>query len=88
MFMGIWAAWCTIRGSLLYALSSTWAEMLRQPLFGNTHIQSPAGDILGTCRNTNFSLWSTREYNTIADIWDPSLRAWPPAPTIRQTLAP
>jgi hypothetical protein len=53
MFMGLWAAWCTVRSGLTHALPTSWAETLRQPLFGNTHLRDPTGNILGIHSATN-----------------------------------
>ena len=71
MFMAIWAAWCKVRDGLTHALPSSWAEVLRQPLFGNRNLRDTEGNMLGTHSHTKLGLWSKRGFSHIADIWDP-----------------
>lgn len=42
---------------------------MRQPLFGNTLITQPNGEMLGLERESTFFTWAKNEVSTIKDIW-------------------
>jgi hypothetical protein len=60
--------WCHVCHGLHHAIPTSWPEILRQPFFGNSHLQTPQELTLGTASDTYFNLYAHCGFNCISDI--------------------
>ena len=68
MWQGVMKAWGTIQSGLEQQDPMNWAEINRQPLFGNRLLTNELGIQWGRERQTNMLSWATKGYQTIRDI--------------------
>jgi hypothetical protein len=76
LWNAIWRSWCLVRSGVEHKLPEKWTEILRQPLFGNSHLQNPRGQTLVTEDKTSFLLWANKGFITIVDIWNQATNSW------------
>jgi hypothetical protein len=65
-----------VRGGTEHKLPETWSKILRQPLFGNTHLKTQQGLTLATEDNTRLFLWANKGFLSIADLWQEDSNSW------------
>lgn len=75
-WMGTWRAWKLVRKGVIQSKPQHWAEIIRQPLFGNNFIRNAQGNMLGMSKNGRFRNWAKKGLSKTLDIWDPQTRAW------------
>ena len=76
MWQGVMKAWSTIQSGLEQQDPQSWAEIARQPLFGNRFLTSERGVQWGTEFRTNMRWWSEKQFRTLQDIARPDWEGW------------
>ena len=69
-------AWSSIQSGLEQHDPTTWAEIVRQPLYGNRMLTSEVGQQWGTEATTTMSWWPSRNIRSIQDILRPDGLGW------------
>jgi hypothetical protein len=68
MWQGVMRVWQTIQSGLEQQDPNTWAEIRRQPLFGNRLLTNDMGIQWGTYSRSNLILWMERGIKSIQDL--------------------
>lgn len=76
MWQGVMRAWSTIQTGLEQQDPQGWAEIARQPIFGNRLLTSEKGIQWGTEFRTNMRWWAEKKVNTLQDIARPDGQGW------------
>lgn len=88
MWQGVMRAWQTIQSGLEQQDPNTWAEIRRQPLFGNRLLTNDMGVQWGTESRSNLVLWMERGIKSLQDIATTRGDRWRPfaeQPKIRRS---
>ena len=76
MWQGVMKAWSTIQSGLEQQDPTSWAEIMRQPLFGNRLLTNEQGVQWGTESNTTMSWWPGRNLRSLQNIIRPDGEGW------------
>ena len=76
MWQDVMKAWSTIQAGLEQQDPQSWAEIARQPLFGNRFLTSDTGVQWGTESRTNMRWWSEKQFRTLQDIARTDWEGW------------
>lgn len=76
MWQGVTRAWSSIQSGLEQQDPTTWAEIQRQPLFGNRFLTNATGIRWGTENKTKMRGWAAKGYQSLNDILQPNGQAW------------
>jgi hypothetical protein len=76
MWQGVMRAWSTLQAGLEQQDPQSWAEIARQPLYGNHLLTNEKGIQWGTEVRTNMRWWSEKNIRTLQDIARPDGRGW------------
>lgn len=76
MWQGVMKAWSTLQGGLEQQDPHSWAEITRQPIFGNRLLTNEKGIQWGTEFRSNMKWWFENNVQTLQDIAKPDGRGW------------
>ena len=76
MWQGVMKAWSTIQAGLEQQDPQTWAEISRQPLFGNRLLTNEKGIQWGTEGRSNLKWWVEKNVRTIQDVTRAEKSGW------------
>ena len=76
MWQGVMKAWSTIQSGLEQQDPKSWAEITRQPIFGNRYLTNPLGTQWGTEARTNLMRWAEKDYRSLKDLAQNDGRGW------------
>ena len=76
MWQGVMRAWSTIQSGLEQQDPQSWAEIARQPLYGNRLLTNEMGVQLGTEPRTNMRWWAEKNVCTLQDIAHADGEGW------------
>ena len=68
MWQGVMKAWNSIQSGLEQQDPTTWAEIMRQPLYGNRMLTSETGVQWGTEKISNMKWWAEKGFLNLKDI--------------------
>lgn len=68
MWQGVMRAWGTIQAGLEQQDPQSWAEIARQPIFGNRFLTNEKGFQWGTEGRSNLKWWAEKNVSTLQDI--------------------
>ena len=78
MWQGVMKAWHTIQSGLEQQDPSSWAEIARQPIFGNRFLTNEIGTQWGTEPKSSMILWMEKGVKSLTDIARADGRGWLP----------
>ena len=76
MWQGIMRAWNSIQSGIEQQDPTTWAEIMRQPLYGNKLLTNELGIQWGTEPRSNMIWWPGKGLRTLKDIANREGRGW------------
>ena len=76
MWQGVMRAWNSIQSGLEQHAPSSWAEIMRQPLFGNRLLTNERGVQWGTAARSNMRWWAERGFQALKDISKENGQEW------------
>ena len=82
MWQGVMKAWNTIQSGLEQQDPTSWAEIARQPLFGNRFLTNEQGVQWGTTPKTNMRWWAEKNFQTLKDISKTEGHGWKTFPEL------
>lgn len=85
-WMGTWQSWKGIRQGIKQNPPQHWAEIVRQPLFGNNLIRDRQGYMLGMAKRGKLRNWAQKGIVKTLDVWYDRARTWRSARDLNTTL--
>ena len=76
MWQGVMKAWHTIQSGIEQQDPSSWAEIARQPLFGNRFLTDTSGIQWGTHPRSNMRWWAENGVRNLKDLARPNGEGW------------
>ena len=76
MWQGVMKAWNTLQSGIEQQTPSSWAEIMRQPLFGNRLLTNESGIQWGTEARSNMRWWAERGFQSLKDIIRENGQRW------------
>ena len=76
MWHGVMKAWSTIQSGLEQQAPTSWAEIARQPLYGNRFLTSTTGIQWGTETIPHMKWWMEKKFRSLQDIARPGEYGW------------
>lgn len=76
MWQGVMRAWQTVQAGLEQQDPQSWAEIIRQPLFGNRLLTNDMGIQWGTEPRSNLVRWLEKGIRSLQDIANPRGEGW------------
>ena len=76
MWQGVMRAWHTIQSGLEQQDPQSWAEITRQPIFGNRLLTNDRGIQWGTETRSNLVRWMDKGFRSLQDITTPRGDRW------------
>ena len=76
MWQGVMKAWNSIQSGLEQQTPSSWAEIIRQPLFGNRLLTNELGIQWGTESRSKMRAWAEKDVQTLKDIIRTDGQGW------------
>lgn len=76
MWHGVMKAWSTLQAGLEQQDPTSWAEIARQPLYGNRFLSSTTGVQWGTEPRPNMKWWMENQFRSLQDIARPGGHGW------------
>ena len=76
MWQGVMKAWNSIQSGLEQQAPTSWAEIMRQPLFGNRLLTSEEGVQWGTESRSKMRAWAEKDVQTLKDILRADGQGW------------
>ena len=76
MWQGVMKAWHTIQSGIEQQDPSSWAEIARQPLFGNRFLTDTSGIQWGTRPRSNMRWWAENGVRNLKDLARPNGEGW------------
>ena len=76
MWQGVMKAWRTLQAGLEQQDPNSWAEIIRQSLFGNRYLTNSLGTQWGTEPRTNLMRWAEKDYRALKDLAQDDGSGW------------
>ena len=76
MWQGVMKAWSTIQSGLEQLDPISWAEIMRQPIYGNRFLTNELGIRWGTDNKTNMLRWAAHGYQSLQAIAKEEDKRW------------
>jgi len=76
MWQGVMKAWNTIQSGIKQQDPTTWAKIMRQPLYGNRLLTNEMGVQWGTESRSNMKWWAAKGFQTVKDITRIDRHGW------------
>ena len=76
MWQGVMKAWNSIQSGLEQQPPTSWAEIMRQPLFGNRLLTDERGVQWGTDARYNMRWWAEKGFQSLKDIIKENGQGW------------
>jgi hypothetical protein len=76
LWKSILHSWMSVRPGLCKSEPTSYAEILRQPVFGNPFITNHEGKPLGFSGRSEGNVLANAGHSRVGDFWDPETKEW------------